>query len=48
MHSVLKCVSMCFRDRPVSQQPRGPHLQERWDQVEQDPRAEGAQWAGDR
>jgi len=31
---------MCFcasRDRPVPQQPRGPHLQEGWHQVDQDP-----------
>lgn len=41
-------VFLCLRDRPVPQQPRGPHLQERWGQVEQDPWAEGAQWAGDR
>lgn len=36
------------RDRPVSQQPRGSHLPQGWGQVEQSPRAEGAQRAGDR
>lgn len=35
------------RDRPLPQQPRGPHLPQGRGQVEQNPRAEGAQWAGD-
>lgn len=52
-HSFLWCtvcwkVFLFSRDCALSQQPWGPHLQERWSQVEQDPWTEGAQWAGDR
>lgn len=43
IHLFLFC-----RDCPLPQQPWRPYLQERWDQVDQDSWAEGAQWAGDR